>query len=225
MNHHLHDAQVHNKRTSINELLNPVGPGTSLPPSYNQQLPSLSTALQYQPSHQHAQPPAQFPQQHPSQVNNGPQFSLRAANWASQQKEELAARRSEAGDSSCHYPPSSSMPPQTHPMYADSYARRPVDEAPPHYSMGVAQSWPSSHETYAPPMISPAYPDRRTGELLSVHDVLVHRSNLVHSLAASGEEMPRSESAPSHIWYSVPIIHSHYARLRTTTTRSLTSSI
>ena len=46
---HLHAPHVHNKRTSINELLNPVGAtaaSSSLPPSYNhQQLPSLSAAF------------------------------------------------------------------------------------------------------------------------------------------------------------------------------------
>ncbi|KAI0701440.1 hypothetical protein C8T65DRAFT_697061 [Cerioporus squamosus] len=43
---HLHDAHVHNKRISINELLNPIG-ATASPLYSNQQLPCLSAALQY----------------------------------------------------------------------------------------------------------------------------------------------------------------------------------
>ncbi|KAI0637942.1 Clavaminate synthase-like protein [Trametes polyzona] len=114
----LHDASAH-KRTSINELLNPVGATspTSLNPSYgHQQLPSLSVALQYaQPPapHHHAQvPAAQYPppSQQQSPINAGPQFSLRAANWESP-KDEFGPRRAEPESASCRYP-SSSMPQQ-----------------------------------------------------------------------------------------------------------------
>ena len=198
----VHDAHVHTKRTSINELLNPVGaPASSLEPAYNQQLPSLAAALQY-PPHHHAQAPAQYPQQLPPQMNNGPQYSLRAANWESQKEELAAARRSEVENASCRYPPQGSMPP--HPMYADSYARRPTDEAPSHYSMDGAQSWPSSHEppnaSYAAQMMPPVYPDERAGELLLVAPITsIAPPNPIHSAAApSGEGMPRSEFLPCY---------------------------
>ncbi|KAI0751497.1 hypothetical protein C8Q80DRAFT_1309487 [Daedaleopsis nitida] len=147
----IHDVGVQNKRTSINELLNPVG----------------------------ATAPAQYPQQPPSQMNNGAQYSLRAASWEAQ-KEELGSRRSEPENGSCRYPPSSSAPPP--PMYADHYPRpvRPGDEAPPHYSMGTAQSWSSSHEppnaSYGAQLMSPVYADER--------------------VAASGEGGPRSHPPP-----------------------------
>ncbi|RDX53605.1 Clavaminate synthase-like protein [Lentinus brumalis] len=160
---HLHDPHVHNKRTSINELLNPVGATSSSSlqqQQYNQQqLPSLAAALQY-PHPSHAQPPQQYPQQ--SQMNAGAQYSLRAASWEHKQ-EELDPRRPESDKGSYRY---TQMPPL--PVYADNYPRqpRPAQEAPSHYSMDAAQSWSSSHETpsanYVPPMMPQVYPDERS---------------------------------------------------------------
>ncbi|KAI0771994.1 Clavaminate synthase-like protein [Trametes elegans] len=195
----LHDVSAHNKRTSINELLNPVGATSSYP---HQQLPSLSAALQYAPnipSHRHAPPPPQYQQPPPQQqppINSGPQFSLRAANWEPA-KEELAQaqRRPESDPAACRFNPPS-MP--QHAPYADNYSRhaRPVGEAP-HYSMEV-QTWPSSHETpsaaYGPPMMSPVYSDERAGEF-HLHS----RSSLLAPIpvlpaAANGDAMQRASN-------------------------------
>ncbi|OJT13379.1 Lysine-specific demethylase 3A [Trametes pubescens] len=183
----MHDASGHNKRTSINELLNPVGATSSsslAPPSYgHQQLPSLSAALQYAPpphTHHHAQPPPQYPPppQQP-QVNGGPPYSLRAASWDSSKDEQGPRRIEPEVAPPCRYPPA---PQQQHSAYADTYARhaRPGGEAPP-YSM-EGPTWTSSHETpsasYGPPMMSPVYSDERT--------------------AASGEALQRNYAPPPH---------------------------
>ncbi|EIW61789.1 Clavaminate synthase-like protein [Trametes versicolor FP-101664 SS1] len=179
----MHDASVHNKRTSINELLNPVGATSSSSAYGHQQLPSISTALQYVPPphpHHHAQAPPQYPplpQQ--SQVNAGTQYSLRAASWDSSKDEQGPRRMEPEAAAPCRYPPA---PQQQHPAYVDNYARhaRPGGEAPP-YSMEVP-TWTSSHETpsasYAPPMMSPVYSDERT--------------------AASGEALQRNYAPQAH---------------------------
>ncbi|KAI0363568.1 Clavaminate synthase-like protein [Pilatotrama ljubarskyi] len=195
----LHDAGAHNKRTSINELLNPVGAtsSSSLNSSYGQQqLPSISAALQYVPPHPHHQhhaqaPPQYAPPQHQSPMNVGPQFSLRAASWDSS-KDELGPRRADQEAAPCRY--SSSIP--QHPTYADNYARpsRPAEQ-PPHYSMDV-QTWTSSHETpsasYGPPMMSPVYSDERP--------------------AASGEAMQRSYLPQPHQQHQHPQYEHEMAR-------------
>ncbi|KAI0677004.1 Clavaminate synthase-like protein [Trametes maxima] len=181
----LHDANAHSKRTSINELLNPVAAtsSSSLGPSYGQQqLPSLSAALQYSHPHphpHHVQAPPQYPPHpHHAPMNSAPQYSLRAAEWT-HPKDELAQRRPDQDPANCRYPPPS-IPQQ--PVYADNYSRhpRPPGEAP-HYSMDVP-TWSSSHETssasYGPPMMSPVYSDERT--------------------AASPEVMQRSYAPQSH---------------------------
>ncbi|OSC98672.1 Clavaminate synthase-like protein [Trametes coccinea BRFM310] len=202
----IHDANAHSKRTSINELLNPVGatPSSSLTSSYphhhpghHQQLPSLSAALQYSHPHSHPhhaaqqqQPQYPPPPPHQSQMN-GPQFSLRAANWesAAAKDEQLGPRRPDQDNPSCRYSSSSSSLPHHPTAYPDNYARhpRPVLEAP-HYGMPVP-TWPSSHEppspAYGPPMMSPVYADD-------------HRS------AASGEAIQRSTSQP-HVSIQQPV--------------------
>ncbi|TBU31981.1 Clavaminate synthase-like protein [Dichomitus squalens] len=200
----MHDPHVHNKRTSINELLNPVSATSSSlgHPYGRQQLPSLSAALQYS-QHHHLPPPSQYSQHPPPQINPGPQFSLRAANWESSKDELGPAGRSESDAAPCRYSSSSSAP--SHPMYADTYPRhaRPVEDTP-HYSMEATQSWSSSHETpsasYGAPMMSPVYSDERA--------------------AASGEDMSRGAPYPppqappqSHPQYEQemppPQLHSH----------------
>ncbi|KAH9850033.1 Clavaminate synthase-like protein [Lenzites betulinus] len=182
MNNPLHDVAASSKRTSINQLLNPVASSPLQPPYGTQQLPSLSAALQYaphphaHPHHPQALPPYPPPPQQP-QLDPGTQFSLRAANWESP-KDDLAPRRADQELAPCRYTPAP-LPPQQQqqhqqphhhqppPAYVDTYARhpRPVAEAP-HYSM-EAQTWPSSHETpagsYGPPMMSPVYADERPG--------------------------------------------------------------
>ncbi|CDO74624.1 hypothetical protein BN946_scf184325.g11 [Trametes cinnabarina] len=198
----IHEANAHSKRTSINELLNPVraapsssfNSSSSLNSSYShhphphpqsQQLPSLSAALQYSHPHSHpqhvGQPSPQYvPQQHQSHMN-GPPYSLRAANWEAAKEEQLDSRTSDQDNNSCRYPSSSAPLPHNPTAYPDNYARhpRPLPEAP-HYGMPV-QTWSSSHEppspAYGPPMMSPVYSDD-------------HRS------APSREGIQRSTSSP-----------------------------
>ncbi|KAI0332443.1 hypothetical protein GY45DRAFT_1369153 [Cubamyces sp. BRFM 1775] len=192
----LHDVNAQNKRTSINELLNPVGATSSSAlstsyPQHHQQLPPISDALQFAHPHSHPQhhphhhaqaaaSPSQYaPPSHQSQINSGPQFNLRAASWDSS-KQDMGSRRPDPDSVPCRYTSSSTIPHQ-HPQYApDNYARpsRPVGETP-HYSMEVS-TWSSSHEpspaSYGPPMMSPVYPDERA--------------------AASGESLQRSTCLP-----------------------------
>lgn len=191
----MHDPHVHNKRTSINELLNPVSAtSSSLDHSYGrQQLPSLSAALQY-PHHRHLPPPPQYPQQPPPQINCEPAYSLRAASWESSKDGLGPPVRSESGSAPCRYSSSSSAPP--HPMYAEGYQRhgRAVEEAP-HYGVETTQSWPSSHETpsasYGPPMMSPVYSGERTGKFSSVIDVSDQPANA--DLCPSGARRRRAQ--------------------------------
>ncbi|KAI0921387.1 hypothetical protein AcW2_006378 [Taiwanofungus camphoratus] len=156
----LHDPHVH-KRTSINELLNPIAatPSGSLDSTFNSnQLPSLSAFIQ--PAHpQHVQ--SNTASGYPPSMSSGSSFSLRAASWDHATKDDMAARRPEPDPASCRY---TSVP--SHSMYQDAFSRpaRQIEETP-NYGIDVP-TWPGSTETanasYGPPMISPMYSDERT---------------------------------------------------------------
>ncbi|KAF7790867.1 hypothetical protein EIP86_001825 [Pleurotus ostreatoroseus] len=158
----LHDNA--HKRTSITELLNPVGsssPTASLDGSYGSpQLNTLSSASYVpaqQQQQQHVSPPSSYPMN-----SSGSSFSLRAASWdrTSTDAAMSAQRRQqepEASTSACRYgsstPHSNSHPsshqPNSHSVYPEQYQRpRPVDE-PANYGIDVSWS-PSSHEHAQP---------------------------------------------------------------------------
>ena len=194
---HLHDPHVHNKRTSINELLNPVGAtaaSSSLPPSYNhQQLPSLSAALQYPLPHG----PPPYPHPSSSQLNQAP-FSLRAASWESG-KEELGPRRSDSDPASCRYPPPAAL--VSHPAYSDGYPRPPRPDEAPHYAVDGPQQWSPTHETPGaqygpPPMMPPAYPDERQGACAPLAAPRITQPTPSSRPAPPGESMARSKFSP-----------------------------
>ena len=163
----LHD-QGH-KRTSINELLNPVAsaPQSHIDqhPAYNQaQLQSLSAPQYIQAPHQQhvSAPPSYPPQIHPA----GSSFSLRAASWDHRSQEGLNPRRQDSDSApSCRYGPQHV---NSHPVYPEQYSRppRPADE-PSNYTIDVPP-WPNSHEPhtvpYAHQVIAPMYTDERGGE-------------------------------------------------------------
>lgn len=161
LNPHVHT----NKPTSINQLLNPATPSSSLPPSYPhpQQLPSLANVVSY--THPPpAPPPSHYT--HPSS-SQGAGFGLRRANWDSgKEQPELVPRRSDSDPSSCHYPPSSSL--VSHQSYADGYARQPPPEESHHYALNGNQPWSPAHgspraQYVQPPMMASMYPDERQG--------------------------------------------------------------
>ncbi|CCM03365.1 uncharacterized protein FIBRA_05494 [Fibroporia radiculosa] len=143
----LHDAHAH-KRTSINELLNPITAPAALDHYNPTQLPSLASFL----APHHLQP---GPAPYPSAASS---FSLRAASWDHAAKD---GHRPDSDPNACRYAPPS------HPLYQDSFSRppRPLDEAP---SYGIdVPTWPPSAEppnsSYPPPALPSIYSDERTG--------------------------------------------------------------
>lgn len=144
VNHLHHDpSAAQRKRTSIHQLLNPIGPPPSLDQQYAQQLPSVSQFMpQAHPSHVPVMPPPQYP----SSLNSQPSFSLRTASWdhsATKVQDDFGGRP-QSDPNACRYDPPA-VPPQ-HQYYQDSYSRssRPVDE-PPSYAMG-GPSWATASE-------------------------------------------------------------------------------
>ena len=144
VNHLHHDpSAAQRKRTSIHQLLNPIGPSTSLDQQYAQQLPSLS---QFVPQAHPAHVPAMPPPQYSSPINSQPSFSLRTASWdqsATKVQDDFSGRP-ESDPNACRYDPPA-MPPQ-HQYYQDPYPRssRSANE-PPNYAMD-APSWATAPE-------------------------------------------------------------------------------
>ena len=163
--------EQNHKRTSINELLNPVanGPASgSLDGSYG---PAQLAAIPSPPyaSSSHGQHRYQ-----PSLAAAGTPFSLRAANWDQSSESDMASRQDGESSTSCRYGSAASSHPAPHqspphPVYADPYHRsRPVGE-PANYGIDVSPWTPASHEhsPYGAHVSSPMYPDERTGGLSS----------------------------------------------------------
>ncbi|TCD62733.1 hypothetical protein EIP91_006458 [Steccherinum ochraceum] len=161
----LHD-QGH-KRTSINELLNPVAAAPSqhleTHPAYSSaQLPAIAP---YLPHQQHVASSGAYS---PSSIHNS--FSLRAANWENGTGDPMARRHDANTAQNCTYTPSV---PQN--LYANQHyprqAPRSVDETQPAYGNSPT-AWPGPHEAQAvalqfgQPMMATAYTtDDRTGEV------------------------------------------------------------
>ena len=165
--HSLHDNQ--HKRTSITELLNPIGSSSS---------PASAVDAPYSPPPSLHGPGGFLPPHVPSPpygMNGGAgagSFSLRAASWDQTSPENTpgSVRRQEAepSSSSCRFGTSTGRPhqPNSHSVYGDYPRPRPVDETS-NYGM---EAWsPSSHErspapvSYSGQMLAPGYSDERTG--------------------------------------------------------------
>ncbi|TFY69492.1 hypothetical protein EVJ58_g372 [Rhodofomes roseus] len=113
--HHHDPSVVQNKRTSIHELLNPVGPSLDQQYAQQQQLPSLSHFMpQPHPQHVQAMPPPQYA----PPMNSQPSFSLRTASWDQQATKDDLVRRPE-DPNACRFGPPSVL--SHHPYYQDSY--------------------------------------------------------------------------------------------------------
>ncbi|KAH8106073.1 hypothetical protein BXZ70DRAFT_1004357 [Cristinia sonorae] len=212
----LHD-QGH-KRTSINELLNPVASATPSQrleshPVYNtNQLPTISAAA-YIPHQHHVSQPASYapPNMHPV----GSSFSLRAASWDHSAGDAMTRRHDAETAQSCRYTPSIPQPP-----YPDQqYPRQPprsIDEPQHNYGNG---SWPPSHEalpvSYTPAMLAaPAYTDERTGELRTYYATTLPVSSSSNSSAQNDSTQKTYSSPPiqqqSQPQYEGDVVHQAY---------------
>lgn len=167
-----------NKRTSINELLNPVANGAprSLDtPNYPSGQVNGYTGPQYMSQDR---PPAASDRSvyHPVMNVPGGSFSLRAASWDQRSNNEVNPRQEQEAEypSACQY---TSSPPHAYASsdneYPDPYARpRPTGE---HANIGMdvpppSSSWsqPPSHESppsssFSSSMQAPIYSNERTG--------------------------------------------------------------
>ncbi|KAH9927146.1 Clavaminate synthase-like protein [Epithele typhae] len=151
---HLHDPQVHNKRTSINELLNP-------------QLPPLATALQY---HHHLPPPPATTTSssvHPH-ILCVQRTGSRAATTSPQPQPPPAHAHPHAHPQSS-YPESYQHPHSQHQPQPQKPRPPRADQSSP-YSIDGRQAWSPTHDTPGasygpPPMMAPAaYADERQGQ-------------------------------------------------------------
>jgi lysine-specific demethylase 3 len=151
----LPDSQ-HDKRTSISQLLNPVGLVSSHEQPSFPHHSTLAGAID-QPHEQQGGHPFQHPYAHV------PPFNLRAASWGLQ--ENALKRKPDGGVSLCttHQPRRlTSRPIGDH---GPNPMRPRIDPSPNYMDGGV---WPAAHEIaavpYGAPVISPMYSDERTGE-------------------------------------------------------------
>lgn len=165
----LHDNA--HKRTSINELLNPVAsssPSGSLDAAYS---PSQLNSSSYASPHQQHVSPS--PSHYAMNGGAGSSFSLSPASWdhASSENQLATQRRqeTEASTSSCRYGSSGSHShqPNSHSVYPDQYQRPRTADEPSNYGMDVTWS-PASHESspaipYAGQMVPAMYSDDRGG--------------------------------------------------------------
>ncbi|KAI0080657.1 hypothetical protein K474DRAFT_1614902 [Panus rudis PR-1116 ss-1] len=177
----LHD-QSH-KRTSIDQLLNPVasGPSSHLDPRSvyaSNQLPNLANSVAYLPaSHQqHVSPPSSYP----PNIHQAGTFRLSAASWDARAVEERMPNRHPDLDSSssCRYTaaPGPSSAQASHAVYSEPhYHRQPQrnGDAEPStsYQPVNVSSWPQPQETpnisYNHAPVTPMYSDERTGASVS----------------------------------------------------------
>ncbi|KAH9938513.1 uncharacterized protein B0H18DRAFT_967503 [Fomitopsis serialis] len=168
VNIHHHDPAVQSKRTSIHELLNPVGPSTSLDQQYAQQLPSISHFMPQPHPHQHPQHvQAMPPPQYSPPMNSQPSFSLRTASWDQQATKDDLARRPETDPNACRFGHPSV--PSHHQYYQETYPRssRSVSETPS-YGMDIPSWSTATEQANSPyPMYSNDRTDWQSGERAS----------------------------------------------------------
>lgn len=158
---------MHDKRTSISQLLNPSSDSSAAfaHPAHLTNLPSSPGLSQYQ----HPQHPPHPP--YPQQPDSGASFHLRAASWEPVNDDPNAPkRRPDAGPPTGRSYP---MPPQ---MYAEMTGdmaqrqqRQRMDEHP-NFVMPTGP-WPPQPDVanvpYGSPIVAPVYSDERTCELES----------------------------------------------------------
>ncbi|EGO01531.1 hypothetical protein SERLA73DRAFT_166071 [Serpula lacrymans var. lacrymans S7.3] len=155
----MHDSH---KRTSISQLLNPLGTShesSSYSPSV--QLPSISstTALSpYQHSHQAPQGAFNAP------VESGSSFHLRAASWDHVTDDQGIPKRK--GDNVGATARSYHMPPHSYADVGDHGPRQVRSRMDDSGNYAMASSgWPppdTSNMSYGPSMVAPMYSDERT---------------------------------------------------------------
>lgn len=199
--------EQNHKRTSINELLNPVanGPASgSLDPSYNPaQLGPIPSPPYASSPHGQRVPPVPPYSLDPARTS----FNLRAASWDQSSESEMGRRQDGESSSSCRYGSASSQPhhahphqPPPHPVYADQYLRpRPVGE-PANYGIDVSPWTPNSHEhsPYGAQMLTPMYSDERTGVQSSALLVAIHSAHRRRRVPQSSQATPRKRVSRSH---------------------------
>ncbi|CAL1701506.1 unnamed protein product [Somion occarium] len=170
--------QAHNKRTSIDQLLNPVGSQAAAAPLDSRsvyasnQLPNLTppNVAYLPPNHQqHVSAPPSYP---PSMHQQPGSFRLSAASWDHGVDERMPGRHHDLDNStSCRFQPGPSSV-HSHPSYPEqSYPRhqRPIESEPPtNYSNMDVQPWSNSQD--APNVqysghgvMPPTYSDERNG--------------------------------------------------------------
>lgn len=177
---------MHDKRTSISQLLNPSSDSSAYP--HPTHLPSLSSppgVSQYQ----HPQHPPHGP--YPQQPESGSSFHLRAASWEPVNDDPNAPkRRLDAG------PPTGRSYPMPPHMYAemngDMSQRQPRPRIDEHGNFAMPTGpWPPQPDVsgvpYGSSIVAPMYSDERTGERASTLHVQVLLNPKASSLAISGD--------------------------------------
>ncbi|KAG8218303.1 hypothetical protein J3R82DRAFT_3917 [Butyriboletus roseoflavus] len=158
---------MHDKRTSISQLLNPSSDSSAYPhPTHLPTLPSSPGVPQYQ----HPQHPPHGP--YSQQPDSGSSFHLRAASWEPVNDDPNAPkRRPDAG------PPTGRSYPMPPHMYAemngDMSQRQPRPRMDEHGNFAMPTGpWPSQPDVsslpYGSPIVAPMYSDERTSSSLAI---------------------------------------------------------
>lgn len=184
---------MHDKRTSISQLLNPSSDSSAFP--HPTHLPGLSPppgVSQYQ--HLPHLPQGPYPQQ----PDSGSSFHLRAASWEPVNDDPNAPkRRPDAG------PPtgrSYQMPPQMYvEMNGDISQRQPRPGMDGHGNFTMPTGpWPQqpdvSSVTYGSPIVAPMYSDERTCERKSTLHVLVRLPESKSVLSSNSKRLSSKQS-------------------------------
>lgn len=173
---------MHDKRTSISQLLNPSSDSSVYPhPTHLPGLPSPGVSQYQHPPHG----------PYPQQPESGSAFHLRAASWESVNDDPNAPkRRPDAG------PPTARSYPIPPHMYAemngDMSQRQPRPRIDEHGNFAMpTPPWPPQSDVsgvpYGSPIIAPMYSDERTGESASMLDAPTFLNSKASSLAISGD--------------------------------------
>lgn len=206
----LHD-QAHNKRTSIDQLLNPVAsqqgaqidPRSVYPQTQLSNIPPQGVAY-LPPNHQqHVSAPASYPP--PMQQQPG-SFRLSAASWDQNAEERVSPRHHELDSSaSCRYQPGPSSA-HSHPPYPDQSYPRPVrqpesqSDQPNDYPNISVQQPPWTPPQDPPPVqynghnvVSPSYtPEQRNGGESSSASMSGTWSFNAYTMPGSSNDTPKS---------------------------------
>ena len=163
---------MHDKRTSISQLLNPSSDSSAYPhPAHLPPLPSSPGVPQYQHSPHPPHPP------YPQQPDSASSFHLRAASWEPVNDDPNAPkRRPDPGTPTARSYP---MPPQ---MYAEMNGdmsqrqQRPRMDEHGNFVMPPGP-WPQQPDVssvpYGSPIVAPMYSDERTCEQESIFHVFL----------------------------------------------------